>query len=129
MDYRIFKPAHRCECMWLHTGGCTDTVRWSALEVDSGKKIPCRSGESNLPQWCAGLTPYLPSYIPSWLAVTLDCKSSGETLTPGQGRMRHFQFFPSQYLHRLVSTFLIFMCTACTKICSHWKKEKSLAAT
>ena len=28
-------------------GGCTDTVRESALEVDSGRKIPCRTGDSN----------------------------------------------------------------------------------
>ena len=26
-------------------GGCTDTVRQSALEVDSGRKIPCRGLE------------------------------------------------------------------------------------
>ena len=64
MDYRIFKPVHRCECMWLHTGGCTDTVRWSALEVDSGKKIPCRSGESSLHQRRDSLMLYQLSYIP-----------------------------------------------------------------
>ena len=27
-------------------GGCTDTVREYALKVDSGRKIPCRAGES-----------------------------------------------------------------------------------
>ena len=45
MDYRIFKvrtdvSARDC------TRGCTDTVRESALKVDSGRKIPCRTGES-----------------------------------------------------------------------------------
>ena len=30
--------------------GCTDTVRESALKVDSGRKIPCRTEESNLLQ-------------------------------------------------------------------------------
>ena len=28
-------------------GGCTDTVRESALEVDSGRKTPCRTEDSN----------------------------------------------------------------------------------
>ena len=27
--------------------GCTDTVRESALKVDSGRKIPCHIGDSN----------------------------------------------------------------------------------
>ena len=29
-------------------GGATDTVRESALKVDSGRNIPCLTGESNL---------------------------------------------------------------------------------
>ena len=32
--------------------GCTDTVRESALEVDAVRKIPCRTGDSNLRQYC-----------------------------------------------------------------------------
>ena len=37
-------------------GGCTDTVRESALEADStGRKIPCRTGDSNPHQHCAWL--------------------------------------------------------------------------
>ena len=32
---------------------CTDAVRESALEVDSGRKIPCRTRDSNLRQYCA----------------------------------------------------------------------------
>ena len=48
-------------CMRLHTG-CTDTVRESALKVDS--KSPCRAGESNLLQRRAGPTLYQLSYIP-----------------------------------------------------------------
>ena len=31
--------------------GCTHTVRESALEVDSGRKIPCRTWDSN-PRQC-----------------------------------------------------------------------------
>ena len=45
-------------------GGCTDTVRESALKVDSGRKIPCRTGESNLRRRCAGPILYQLSYIP-----------------------------------------------------------------
>ena len=49
-----------CDC----TQGRTDTVKESALEVDSGRKIPCHTGESNLCQWRAGLMLYQMSYIP-----------------------------------------------------------------
>ena len=34
--------------------GYTDTTRESALKVDSGRKIPCRTRESNLCWQCAG---------------------------------------------------------------------------
>ena len=44
-------------------GGYTDTVRESALKVDSGRKIPYRTGESNLRQQRAGLMLYELSYI------------------------------------------------------------------
>ena len=36
-------------------GGCTDTVRESALEVNSGRKIPCRTWDSNPCQYCQRL--------------------------------------------------------------------------
>ena len=36
-------------------GGCTDTVRQSALEADCGRKIPFRTGDSNLSQYCSWL--------------------------------------------------------------------------
>ena len=45
--------------------GCTDTVRESALKVDSGRKIPCRTRESNLRRQRAGLMLYHLSYIPT----------------------------------------------------------------
>ena len=47
-----------CNC----TRGCADTVRESALKVDSGRKIPCRTGESNLRQRHADPTLYQLSY-------------------------------------------------------------------
>ena len=49
MDYRInnvHTDVNASDC----TRGCTDTVRESALKIDSGKKIPCRTGGSNLRQ-------------------------------------------------------------------------------
>ena len=49
MDYRIFIvriDVNECDC----TRKCPDTERESALKVDFGKKIPRRTGESNLPQ-------------------------------------------------------------------------------
>ena len=50
-----------CDC----TRGRTDTERESALKVDSGNEIACRTGESNLRQRRAGPTLYQLSYIPS----------------------------------------------------------------
>ena len=35
--------------------GCTYSFKESALEVDSGRKIPCRTGDSNPRQYCAWL--------------------------------------------------------------------------
>ena len=49
--------------MRLHTG-CTDTVAESALKVDSGSTVPCRTGESNPRKRPAGLMLYHLSYIP-----------------------------------------------------------------
>ena len=50
-----------CDC----TRGCTDTVRESPLKVDSGRKIPCGTGESNLRRRRAGSMLYQLSYIPN----------------------------------------------------------------
>ena len=47
MNYRIFTvrtDANAWDCTW----GCMDTEREYALDVDSGKKIPCHAGEMNL---------------------------------------------------------------------------------
>ena len=57
-----------CAQMLVHAiahEGCTDTVRESALRANSGRKIPCRTGESNLRQRRAGPTLYQLSYIPA----------------------------------------------------------------
>ena len=57
-----------CDVIAMHAiahEGCTDTVRESAPKVNSWRKIPCRTGESNLPQRRAGSTLYQLSYIPA----------------------------------------------------------------
>ena len=41
-----------------------DTIRESALKVDSGRKIPCHIGELNLHERRVSLTLYQLSYIP-----------------------------------------------------------------
>ena len=56
-----------CAQMQMHAkahAGEQTHVRESALKVDSGGKIPCRTGESNLRQRRAGPTLYQLSYIP-----------------------------------------------------------------
>ena len=57
-----------CAQMLTHAtahGGCTDTVRVSALKVDSERKFPCCTGESNLRRQRAGSMIYQLSYIPA----------------------------------------------------------------
>ena len=44
--------------------GCTDTIRESALKVDSGRKIPCCTRESKLHQRRVGPLLYQLSNIP-----------------------------------------------------------------
>ena len=59
MDYGIFNvhtDVNACDC----TQGCTDTVRESALGVDSGRKISCCTGKLNMR---AGPMCYQLSYI------------------------------------------------------------------
>ena len=73
-DCRIFNvhtDVTACDC----TQGCTDTVRESALKVGSGRKIPSRTGESNLPQRRAGPELYPLSYIPTLGALRLNSPS------------------------------------------------------
>ena len=52
-------------------GDFTNAVRESAPKVDTIRKIPCRTGESNLPQRRAGPTLYQLSYIPALVAVVV----------------------------------------------------------
>ena len=64
MDYRIFNvrtDVNACDC----TRECKDTGRGFALKVDSGRKIPSRTRESNLHQRRTGPMLYQLSYIPN----------------------------------------------------------------
>ena len=64
MDYGIFNVrtyVNACVC----TRGCPDTVRESALKDNSGRNIPCRTGESNLRLRRAGPTLYELGYTPT----------------------------------------------------------------
>ena len=64
VDYRIFNVRTDVNaCDW--TGGVRTLVRECGLKVDSGRKIPRRTGESNLRQRCAGLMFHQLSYITS----------------------------------------------------------------
>ena len=54
------------------TRGCTDTVLESALKADSGRKIPCRTRQSNLHRQRAGQMLYQRNYIPSSAHYVLD---------------------------------------------------------
>ena len=52
-------------------GGCTDTVRESALKADSGRKIPCLTRELHLRRLRAGPMLYQLSYIPILIPVSV----------------------------------------------------------
>ena len=57
----VSKQWYGCQCLGFgtHTCDCTQGVAWtlyeSALEIDSGSKIPCYSGDSNWHQHCVWL--------------------------------------------------------------------------
>ena len=78
VNYGIFKVSRcnkACDC----TRGCKDTVREPAPKVDSGRKILCRTGESNLRQRRAGPMLYQLSYVPTPIALY---KSLGKLRRP-----------------------------------------------
>ena len=55
-------------------GGVRTHVRKFALKVDSGRKIPLRTGDSNLRQRRAGPTLYQLSYIPAQIQLFATAK-------------------------------------------------------
>ena len=67
MDYEIFNVRTDVNASGFARGGCRDTVRESALKIDSGRKIPWHTGESNLRRQRAGRMLYQLSYIPTFL--------------------------------------------------------------
>ena len=81
--FRVFKQWYGCQCLGFLTctqllmraiahGGCTDTVRQTALEVDSWAAVSCRTVDSNPRHCCAGLfsrTPYQLSHHYPFLSL------------------------------------------------------------
>ena len=64
--------------------GCTDTVRESAMTVTCGRKLPCRTGESNLRRQRVGPMLYQLSYIPTHME-SFSLYSQVRLNVPGQG--------------------------------------------
>ena len=63
MDYGIVNV--RTDVKHAIAHGEVGTQQESALQADSGRKIPCRTGESNLRRQRAGPMLYQLSYIPN----------------------------------------------------------------
>ena len=98
----VFKQWYGCQCLafltWaqllMHVsarGGCTDTVRESAVNVDSGRKLPCHTGDSNSCQYCIWLfsqmlyplsypCPHMPAFIVMSLTLTAGHKMAVPTV-------------------------------------------------
>ena len=57
-------------------GGCRDTVRETTPEADSGRKMPCRTGDSNASQYCSWL------FSRSFYQMSYPCPYTFEALKP-----------------------------------------------
>ena len=80
-------------------GGCTDTVRESALEADSRRKIPCLTGDSNPRRYCTR-TLYPQSYTRPTLGVrgaALRLGGEGGEEGGGGGMTNKQKLHPVQY--------------------------------
>ena len=69
MDHRVFNlrtDDNACVC----SQRCTDTIEKPALQVDSGRIIPCHTTKLNLHQQHAGQMPHQLSYIYSRIPHT-----------------------------------------------------------
>ena len=98
----------------LH-GGARTHVKECGVKVDSGRKILCRTGESNLPQRRAGRTLYRLSYIPAQISGL--CKF-GICMCDDRGQTKTVNF--SRTCCQSVS-FLKFLFTQYSDISSHEK--------
>ena len=80
-----------CTQLFMHAiaqGGARTHVRESALKVDSGRKIPCRTGESNLRQQRASPILYQLSYIPTHSRSSSSSNSSGSSNSSSSGNRK-----------------------------------------
>ena len=74
-----FSGSFNVRKMLMHVaahGGCTDTVRETTPEVDSGRKIPCRTGDSNPSQYCSWL------FSRTFCQLSYPCPFTFEALKP-----------------------------------------------
>ena len=111
MDYGIFNmrtDVYACYC----TRGCPDTVRESALKVDSGRKntLPHRRIEPALAAWRSDALPmgYIPTPLVGKRCHWLLLKASKSTEVPLQRTPRR--------THRPVQA-----STATSCYCTHWR--------
>ena len=73
MDYGVFNvrtDVNACDC----AGGCM-TTKESLHRKFTGRKIPCRTGESNLRRRRAGTMLYQPNYISTPLGGVKEMKA------------------------------------------------------
>ena len=79
-----------CTQMLMHAivHGGANTVRESALKVDSGRKFSCHTGESNLRQQRAGPMLFQLSYIPTLRETTFRCALLKKLISLG---LLHFE--------------------------------------
>ena len=82
----------------IANGGCRDTVRQSALKIDSGRKSPCRTGESNLCQPIRRFTNWATS--PSRWMWPFVFTSQSRNITPSGKSTHGFVSFLSHFLTR-----------------------------
>ena len=105
----------------LHTGGVRTHVRESALKNDCGRKIPCRTGESNRRQRRTGPMPYQwatsPTPLPPPPPETLDTM---ETLSVSCGK---FGTDPTKFCGNFSSLLLLLLLSD-----SHSRRFDYLAA-
>ena len=93
-------------------GGCSDTVRKSALEVDSGRKIPCRTGGSNPCQYSAWIfSGTLSTEISSpqkryWWEIFVETKNTGIEATKYEYELIFVLLFISLFFFHVLFVFL-----------------------
>ena len=103
-----------CTQMLMHAiahGERTYTVRESALKVDSGRNIPCRTGESNLRQRRAGPMFYQMSYIPARRTKDLPHRTETSSISLSSRGHRFCFYFVLKLIHSASCQFCLLLFT------------------